>query len=348
MVMMETGPNEKRVFKKQKVFATVCLMFLGMSIPCFAQETIQLYPEGKIPNDKQVDIQEMETTLPFEGEVRRFITQITDPELTVYLPNADVEPTGIGVIICPGGGYFGLAIDHEGHYIAQKFNEKGIAAFVLKSRMPSDKTVLNKEIVPLQDAQRAIQLVRENAETWGLDVDKIGILGSSAGGHLAATLGTHYDKVVIENPNGTSFRPDFMVLNYPVISFEDSRTHMGSRFNLIGHLPEDQMAQIMADRATAGVKLAKVPVDKELIMEYSNELQVTPDTPPTFISHAVDDDVVNVDNSLVFIAALQQNNVPVKSFFYAKGGHGFGMYNPNAKINWIDVCPDWVISLFKI
>lgn len=285
----------------------------------FAQKTIPLYEAGQIPNAKKVDIPERVEGPDNSNRTVRFVMDISVPELTIYLPESE-KNTGIAVIICPGGGYSGLAIDHEGHDMAKRLNEHGIAGFVLKYRCPQPAIVDRKEIVPLQDAQRAIQIVRENAADWGIDPAKIGIAGSSAGGHLASTAGTHFHKVVIENPQGTSLRPDFMVLNYPVISFVKGLTHQGSRDNLIGGLPN-------AD---------------SLVVEYSNELQVTSETPPTFITHAVNDDAVKVQNSLLFIAALQQNNIPVASFFYAEGGHGYGMNNPTAEVEWMDSCIQWI------
>ena len=151
----------------------------------------------------------------------------------MYTPAA-VNERKAAVIICPGGGYARLAASHEGSDVAKTFNEWGITAFVLKYRLPDDTIMIDKSIGPLQDAQRAIQLVRENAAKWNIDPSKIGIMGFSAGGHLAATASTHFSKAVIDNPYNISLRPDFSILGYPVISFTDSLAHMGSRNNLIG------------------------------------------------------------------------------------------------------------------
>ena len=219
--------------------------------------------------------------------------------------------------------------------MARRFQAEGIAGIVLKYRLPNPKYVDNKEIVPLQDAQQAIKKVRENALTWGIDPNKIGILGSSAGGHLASTAGTHFQKAHIDNPNKTSLRPDFLILNYPVISFADSLTHHGSKYNLIG--PEGPYPD----------NLQAFPVSEKGIASYSNELKVTKDTPPTFITHAVDDDAVKVQNSILFMSALQQNRVPVEAFFYAKGGHGYGMDNPTSTVNWMDSCLEWIKKIFE-
>jgi acetyl esterase/lipase len=229
------------------------------------------------------------------------------------------KANGTAVIICPGGGYVHLAIDHEGYEVARKLNEMGIVAIVLKYRLPSDSTMIDKTIGPLQDAQEAIKLVRENAAAWGVNPNRIGIMGFSAGGHLASTAGTHFTKAVIENKAGTSLRPDFMILGYPVISFSDSIGHRGSRDNLIGHHPSE-----------------------ELIKEYSNELQVTPQTPPTFLVQAGDDKTVNVENSIHFYEALLRNGVPAEMHLYPHGGHGFGLHNPTTNDQWIERLQNWL------
>lgn len=322
------------------------ILLLGFTIS-YAQQVIPLY-DGKVPNSKVIaGLTDTTAVFPSGNKKIHFILRVASPDLTVFLPEKS-KATGIAVIICPGGGYTGLAIDHEGYDIAKKLNEKGIAGFVLKYRLPNAQYVENKQIVPLQDAQRAIQLVRENAEKWGINPDKIGIQGNSAGGHLASTLGTHYQKALIDNLRKTSLRPDFMVLNYPVISMADSLTHMGSRYNLIGEgLSPAALKAIMSDWKTSEQKLTKLSVDGEKIKEYSNELQVTSDTPPTFITHAVDDNVVKVQNSLLFIAALQKNKVLVESFFYAKGGHGFAIDNPTTDVEWIDNCMTWILNINK-
>ena len=222
-------------------------------------------------------------------------------------------------MICPGGGYTIVAAGHEGYDVARRFNEAGVAAIVLKYRIPDDSTMVNREIGPLQDAQRAILVVRDRAKEWNLDPDRVGILGFSAGGHLASTEGTHFEKPLISNPAGVNLRPDFMILVYPVISFEDSITHLGSRDQLIGKDPS-----------------------AESIWEYSNEHQVTARTAPTFLVHAKDDDVVSMQNSLVFYQALQKNGVPAEIYLYEKGGHGFGMNNPTSNIKWMDLVLEWM------
>ena len=185
------------------------------------------------------------------------------------------------MVICPGGGYWVTSIVKEGFAVAREFNKWGVAAFVLKYRIPNDSSMIDKKIGPLQDAQRAIQLVRMHAKEWNVDANKVGIMGFSAGGHLASTAATHFNHSYIENTNNINLRPDFSIFIYPVISFQDSIGHIGSRDQLIGKNPP-----------------------KPLLDSFSNELQVTAQTPPTFLVHATDDDVVPVMNSIVFYEAL--------------------------------------------
>jgi acetyl esterase/lipase len=237
--------------------------------------------------------------------------------LTVFVPDKS-KANGAAVIICPGGAYRLLAIDHEGYELAKRFNENGVTAFVLKYRLPNDSIMDDKTIAPLQDAQRAIQIVREGAAKWNLDTSKIGILGSSAGGHLASTAGTHFNMPVIENKRGTSLRPDFMVLLYPVISF-GQLAHTGSAKNLLGN-----------DLSDERIKL------------YSNEMQVTEKTPTTFLLHAGDDKVVKVKNSILFYEALLSKNIPAEMHLYEGGGHGFGLHNPTTRDDWFDSLINWM------
>lgn len=273
---------------------------------------IPLY-EGAIPNSKPTPDREKS-----EPGARISLSLVSRPTLKIFLP-AKEKATGMGIVVVPGGGYQHLAMGHEGIEIAEKLNEIGIAAFVLKYRLPSDETMVDKTIGPLQDAQRAIQLVRLNAGKWGVDTGRVGIIGFSAGGHLASTAGTHFNKVKIDNPNNISLRPDLMILLYPVISFADSICHRGSRENLIGKHPSE-----------------------ELVREYSNELQVTPATPPTFLVQAEDDKVVPVANSIRFYEALQRNKVPAEMHLYPHGGHGFGLHNNTTGDQWFDRLKTWL------
>lgn len=285
------------------------LLFLSMTV--FAQEkAIPLYPNG-VPNSKPAPADYVEKVSP--GHV----SMVTDPTITPFIPEKG-KATGTAVIVCPGGGYSGLAIGHEGYDIAKKFNEIGVTAFVLKYRLPSDKIMVDKTIGPLQDAQRAIQMVRERAAEWGINPAKIGIIGFSAGGHLASTAGTHFDKVVIDNKNNTSVRPDFMLLLYPVITFGE-KAHRGSQVNLTGK-----------------------DAPQQLIDLYSNEKQVTPNTPPTFLVQAEDDKTVPVENSLLFYEALLKNKVKAEMHLYQAGGHGFGLNNKTTPDYWFDRCANFL------
>ena len=232
---------------------------------------------------------------PSPGMVYRVI----NPVIESYIPDKK-NATGAAVIICPGGSYKVLTYQGEGVRTAKEFMKNGIAAFVLKYRLPDDSTMVDKKIGPLQDAQQAIKIVRENAKKWGIDTNRVGVVGFSAGGHLASTLATHFQKALIENQNKTNLRPDFLILVYPVISMQDSLTHHDSRLNLLGKNPSKQTVDL-----------------------YSNELQVDGNTPPTYITHAGDDKLVDVDNSIVFYEKLRHHNVSAELFIYPKGGHGF-------------------------
>lgn len=279
-----------------------------------AQQTIFLYENG-IPNSRPAKVKEIQE-LGQDGILR--ISNIVSPTLTVFKPTA-VKANGTAVIICPGGGYGIVAFGHEGTDVAKVLNEWGVTAFVLKYRLPNDITMDDKSIGSLQDAQRAIQMVRQHAQEWNVNPKKIGIMGFSAGAHLASTAGTHFNKAFIENQENTYLRPDFLILIYPVISFTDSIGHIGSRNALLGNNPS-----------------------VEKIMDYSNELQVTKETPASFLVHCSDDDVVKVQNSLSFYEALQKNKVTSEVHIYAKGGHGFGMNNATTKDKWMDRLKNWM------
>jgi acetyl esterase/lipase len=311
---------------------------LLISISAYSQETVMLY-EGVVPNNIGNGQEERFIDAPY-GKV---YFQVVNPALEVYLPSGE-KNTGIAVIICPGGGYAALAYTHEGANVAKRFAEDGIAGFVLKYRLPDPLLVQNKETVPLQDAQRALIIVRENASKWGINPSKIGIMGSSAGGHLASTAGTHFEKCYAPNPNSISVKPDFMLLKYPVISLADSLTHYQTRLRLIGNeaIPPEILQLGMTNPQKADEMMAAIPVPHDKVIEFSNELHVSANTPPTFIVHANDDAVVPVQNSTLFIAALQQARVEVECFFYAHGGHGFGLDNLAHDVDWIDACIKWM------
>ena len=293
----------------------VPLIFLIYFIPLLviSQTIIPLYKDN-IPNSKPAKDEEKSE----QSNGLLIISKISKPTLSIFLPPKE-KANGAAIIIYPGGGYGVVAAGHEGTDIAKKFNEIGVTAFVVKYRIPNSETMVNPEIGPLQDAQQAIKVVREGAKEYNIDPNKIGIIGFSAGGHLASTAGTHFDKAVITNTNNTSLRPDFMLLIYPVISFADSIAHIGSRNNLIGKNPS-----------------------AEKIKEYSNELQVTSKTPPTFLVHASDDDAVKPENSVVFYLALIKNHVDAEMHLYEKGAHGFGLHLKNKNELWMERCKNWM------
>ena len=280
----------------------------------FSQTVIPLY-QSEIPNSKP---SKNEETTEVRKDGVKIIGKIPVPDLTMFFPPKD-KANGTAIIICPGGGYQINAASHEGTDVAKKFNEMGIAAFVLKYRIPDDRTMVSKEIGPLQDAQQAISIVRKHAAEWG--IQRIGIMGFSAGGHLAASAATHYNQPVLPDTQNENLRPDFQILIYPVISFQDNLTHMGSRNNLIGENPTQKKKD-----------------------EYSNELKVTAQTPPAFIVHASDDGGVKPQNSIAYYLALLQNKVPAELHIYQNGGHGFGMYLPKSKDLWMERCENWMAA----
>lgn len=282
---------------KMNKLSFLIIVFCFNVIGTMGQEVISLYPEGQVPFAKN---------------------NAEPPKLTVFKPKKKMVK-GTVVIVCSGGSYGGRANRVEGIPACKKLMEAGITAFLLDYRLPKSEAMDRKEVVPLTDAQRAIQYVRENAKKYKIDPSRLGIMGFSAGGHLVSTVGTHFDKSELNNPKGTSLRPDFMVLVYPVISFADSLTHKISRMNLIG--PE---------------------LTNDNIVKYSNELQVTEQTPPVYITSGMDDKTVDVRNSLYFAAALKQKSVPVELFLYEKGRHGYGVNNTQAKVQWIDDCIEWI------
>jgi acetyl esterase/lipase len=238
------------------------------------------------------------------------------PTLTPYLPPKE-KATGAAVIVCPGGGYQHLA-DHEGRPVAEWLNSIGVTAFVLKYRLGPTY----HHPAQLQDAARALRTVRARAKEWGIDPQRIGILGFSAGGHLAATAGTHFaaGKLDASDPiERVSSRPDLLVLVYPVITMKDS-THGGSKLNLLGKDPP-----------------------AELVVLLSNEEQVTKETPPTFLVHTMTDAAVPVENSMMFAAALRRAGVPFEFHLYERGPHGFGLGEKDAILaSWPARCADWL------
>lgn len=234
----------------------------------------------------------------------------SDAALTLHRPQ---NPSGTAIIICPGGGYAMLCMEPEGHGIARWLNESGITGIVLEYRLPHGRS-----FVPLIDAQHALQVTREYSQAWNIGAHKIGILGFSAGGHLAATAGTHFENLAFEAPEKLDVRPDFMALIYPVISMRE-KTHSDSRKNLLGDAP-----------------------DAEFVALFSNETQVTKNTPPTFLTHAADDTAVDADNSREFFAALQNHGVASEYLELPSGGHGLNGYQGEMWEAWKTALLNWL------
>ena len=296
-------------------------LFILLSAFMFTKTSAQngiempLYKNG-VPNSTAAPNKENST---FKENVTR-IAKVSVPSLTVFTPE---KPNGKAVVICPGGGYAILAFDKEGTRVAEELNKWGVTAFVLKYRLPDDTTMIDRSIAPLQDAQQAIRLIRNNATRWGIQPNQIGIMGFSAGGHLAATAATHFNFIADSgNSDTTSVRPDFAILIYPVISFDSAITHKGSRNNLVG---------------------GSASTDKTNF--YSNELQVTKNTSPSFLVHAGDDTAVPVENSIRFYQACIKNKVMAEMHFYPKGGHGFGLNNKTTDDSWIERLKNWMNRL---
>ncbi|WP_439506175.1 alpha/beta hydrolase [Sediminibacterium sp.] len=296
------------------LFSTLLILStLGVA----AQQEIPLYI-GKIPNAKNCGTENKTQINPSGREV---YYQVNTPTLTIYQPSSN-QSNKTAVLILPGGGYAFLAANHEGHDIAKAFVDMGVSAFVLKYRLPNDSCMYNKEWVPLLDAQAAMKYIRGNAREFGINPDKIGVIGFSAGGHLASTLATKYQLNINDLGSRTSARPDFAILGYPVISMDSTITHAGSRNKLLGFLSSASNVE-----------------------QFSSELQVNKQTPPCFIFHAKDDKTVPVENSLKMKAALDAEKVSNELLLMENGGHGFGLHNKQSNIQWFDEMKKWLKSL---
>jgi len=295
----------------------LCLLLTSIIAPLWGQNQILPLWEGDPPNYRETG----EVTIWDTSDIVR-VRNVQKPDIAVFLPSKK-NATGEAVVICPGGGYGILAYDWEGSDIARWLNSRGIAAFVLKYRLPGSKSNIEPHKSPLMDAQRAMRMVRSNAEKWNIDPSKIGVMGFSAGGHLASTLSTHYDAGNSSSSDPVereSCRPDFSVLLYPVISFTEDFQHSGSRINLLG---ED--------------------ADEELVRHFSNELQVTEDTPPGILIHSDDDKVVPVENSISYYMALRDHEVLSELHIYPYGGHGYSLAIGQGHLSsWPDRVIDWI------
>jgi len=301
--------------KSKHICILLSYLFLGSIGALYAQnEIITLWQNG-IPNAiTNSDYKEIEEVN--DGRLTR-VSKVSIPTLAVFLPEKS-KFNGTAIVICPGGGYSHLAMDKEGLKVAKWLNTLGISAFVLKYRLPSDLIMENKTIGPLQDAQEAMRAIRRHANRWNINPEKIGIMGFSAGGHLASTLSTHYsDEVYVHDT--TSAKPSFSILIYPVISMEDEITHKGSKSNLLGNAPSQDLTAL-----------------------YSNEKQIDSLTPPTFLVHATDDKAVPVENSIKYYMALKNNNVMAEMHIYERGGHGFGLGVKDTSLFWTAACERWL------
>jgi acetyl esterase/lipase len=288
----------------------IILASVIISLSAMAQDfKIKVWPNGA-PDSNGM-------TLPEETFEGKRVRNVSEAEMYVYLPKIGVN-TGAAVVICPGGGYMIEAMDHEGYEMAEWLATQGVAGIVLKYRLP-----YGHHEIPLEDVHRTMRIVRQKAAEWGINPSKIGIAGSSAGGHLASTAGTRFDLGNTEASDPIekfSCRPDFMLLLYPVITFDEEYGHMGSRTNLIG----------------ANAKF-------DLVERYSNEKQVTAQTPPTFLVHADDDTGVPSRNSVEFYMALKKHKIPAEMHIFRQGGHGFGMNKKNLPVDqWPNLFTQWM------
>lgn len=275
---------------------TMVLQFLQ------AQEQLNLY--DVLPNTK--DTADLSKNLP---------------ELYSYIPH-EIKSSHVFLVI-PGGGYTHVAMDHEGHQVAQRLAENGYCAYVLKYRLPSSRQHLDKRIAPIQDAQQALMRVRKEVDRIHVDNPKVGVLGFSAGGHLASTLSTHFEMDYNQlGYTAKELRPDFSILIYPVITMQDGVTHNGSKSKLIG--PD---------------------FTQEDILRFSSERQINSMTPPAFLVHAKDDKAVPIENSYRYKKELERNNITNFLFSYEVGGHGFGMYNKLEAGEWFDPMLQWIENL---
>jgi acetyl esterase/lipase len=277
--------------------------------------TLKIWPHG-IPGSKPCPGYCENISRPWGKDC---IEKITDPEILVYQAPKE-KSTGAAILICPGGGYRYVSIVNEGYEIARWLNENGITAVILKYRLPSDSIMIDKSIGPLEDAQEAVRIIRRHASSWFLDPGKIGIMGFSAGGHLASTLCTQFKDSVYTSADRIDARPDFSILIYPVISMNKNISHGGTREMLLGTHPEES-----------------------LVEKFSNELHVSDDSPPAFIVHASDDQAVPIANSLSYYLSLLQHHIRAELHIYQTGGHGFGLGRPKTtESGWPAACIVWL------
>ncbi len=278
-----------------------------------AQDFVPVWPKNNTPNSRH---------LPLTDSIsNERVYRVMIPGMYAFFPSSQ-ENKGAAVVICPAGGYDHLAYVISGIQLAKWFNTMGMSAFVLNYRLPNSPDLLQREIGPLQDAQRAIRYIRTNAFKWGIKTDKIGIMGASSGGHLAASAGTLNNDVsaIGDSLDHISFHPDFMILVSPVIDLSTIYAHKGSRINLLGPSASDELAK-----------------------KYSLQLQVTANTPPCFIADAINDKTVNPMNSLIFYQALLEKNISVSFHAFPQGGHSIALRNnPGSTGLWVSLCEAWL------
>jgi acetyl esterase/lipase len=298
-----------------KIFALIIITSF-LTVKLNAQTLILNVWKGKIPGSIE-SLSFKEDTVRIEnGKIR--IAKVINPTMTICFPEKR-KSNSTAVIICPGGAYGRLAMDNEGSDIAKWLNENGITGIILKYRLPNDTIMNNKTIGPLQDLQEAMRIVRRRALEWKINPGKIGVIGFSAGGHLASTLSTRFNEKIYDSDT-TSARPDFAILGYPVITMSELNTHTGSRRNLLGVSPDSIQVEY-----------------------FSNELHVLKNTPPTFIFQAENDKTVPVQNSIDYYTALKNKGVVSELHIYPKGGHGFGLAkNGGTESTWPDACIKWL------
>ena len=295
--------------KKLLFLITLNLLF---SLALSSQEITPLWPEGKMPNSKGMTLEHI--------EARERITQVSAPNMLSFFPPKE-EQNGSSILILPSGGYHHLTYNLGGIQLAKWFNTQGITAFVLIYRLPNSPDLLISENGPIQDTQRALKLIRFNAEKWHLDPNKVGVFGASAGGHLASTISTHDTDLsnINDEIDSQIFTPNFMILVSPVISL-GNYTHKGSLKFLLGN------------HATS-----------ENILKYSNEFHVTENTPPTLLFHAQNDPAVNPMNSMLFYTEMMKHNVEGSLHIFPKGKHSIGIYNESSLTDeWKTICTKWL------
>ncbi|MCX7876492.1 MAG: alpha/beta hydrolase [Melioribacteraceae bacterium] len=282
----------------------------------YSQYQILKLWESKIPYQNKIEDE------VYEPNNIKIIAKVNVPSIEIFSPS-ERSSNKKAVIICPGGGYKVLAYDWEGIDVARWLSSNGYTAIVLKYRLPDSTTMNKKEFVPLIDLQRAVRLVRANADKWKIDKNKIGIMGFSAGGHLVSTFGTRYGNSFHEKVDSIDFvddKPNFMILAYPVVTFKEEFTHKGSRKFLIGNRPSTEMVKY-----------------------FSNELYVSEKTPPTFIFHAQDDKSVPAENSILFYEALTKNKIKAELHIFEEGGHGFSLANSATSLKkWLEILLNWL------